>query len=148
MSGTFVPKILREKVAVDAGYRCGYCLSREAIVGAPMEIDYLVPESLGGLTIERNLWLACALCNGHKANRVAAIDPETGEQTRLFNPRGQVWSAHFRCSPEGELIIGSTPSGRATVVALNLNRISLVKARQLWAEVGWHPPKDSVEESG
>lgn len=135
-------------MATDAGFRCGYCLSREAVVGAPMEIDHLVPESLGGLTIERNLWLACSLCNGHKASRVAAIDPETGEQTRLFNPRNQVWSAHFRWSAEGDLIVGSTATGRATVAALNLNRIAIVKTRQLWVAVGWHPPKDSDEESG
>ncbi len=35
-----------------------------------------------------------------------------------------------------------TPVGRATIAALNLNRPSLVKARQAWVAVGWHPPKD------
>lgn len=32
----------------------------------PMEIDHIIPEALGGLTEEDNLWLACPLCNEHK----------------------------------------------------------------------------------
>lgn len=58
MSTAYIPKDLRERVAQQARYRCGYCLSAEAIVGAPMEIDHLVPQALGGLTEEDNLWLA------------------------------------------------------------------------------------------
>ena len=61
MSRTYVPTWLRERVADAARHRCGYCLSSEAVVGAPMEIDHLIPESLGGLTEEDNLWLACSL---------------------------------------------------------------------------------------
>src|SRR4051794_31228160 len=67
MSETFIPKALREEVAAEARSRCGYCLAAEAIVGMPMELDHLVPESLGGLTVAANLWLACSLCNNHKA---------------------------------------------------------------------------------
>ena len=40
MSRTYLPKALRERVAEAAKYRCGYCLSSEAIIGAPMEIDH------------------------------------------------------------------------------------------------------------
>jgi 5-methylcytosine-specific restriction endonuclease McrA len=142
VSGTYVPAWLRERVAEAARHRCGYCLTSEAIVGAPMEIDHLIPESLGGLTEEMNLWLACSLCNDHKADRMAAPDPVTGESVRLFNPRRQSWNVHFRWSEVGDRIVGLTPTGRATVVALHLNRPSLVKARQLWVTVGWHPPDD------
>jgi hypothetical protein len=60
----------------------------------------------------------------------------------LFNPRCQVGSEHFAWTPEGDRIIGLTPTGRTTVTTLNLNRLSLVKARQLWVSVGWHPPQD------
>jgi 5-methylcytosine-specific restriction endonuclease McrA len=105
-----------------------------------MEVDHLVPESLGGLTEEANLWLACSLCNDHKAGRTAAPDPLTGETVRLFNPRQQTWNAHFRWTQQGDRIVGRTPTGRATVVALNLNRPTLVRARQLWVAAGWHPP--------
>jgi 5-methylcytosine-specific restriction endonuclease McrA len=90
MSTTSIPKELRQRVAAQANYRCGYCLTSEAIVGTPMEIDHLIPESLGGLTEESNLWLACSLCKDHKSNRISAPDPESGEVVRFFDPRRQV----------------------------------------------------------
>jgi 5-methylcytosine-specific restriction endonuclease McrA len=70
MSEAYISKSLRERVTVAAGFRCGYCLTAEAIVGAPMEIDHIIPESLGGVTEEENLWLACSLCNDH--NQIAS----------------------------------------------------------------------------
>ncbi len=60
MSQTHVPNSLRERMSSEARFRCGYCLTREAVVGTPMEIDHIIPESLGGLTVEENLWLACS----------------------------------------------------------------------------------------
>lgn len=93
MSESYVPAELRRRIAEQARHRCGYCLSREDIVGAPMEIDHLIPESLGGRTEEENLWLACSLCNDHKANKIAGLDPLTGEIVRLFNPRNQSWGS-------------------------------------------------------
>ena len=79
MSQTYIPKALRAKVAAQARHRCGYCLTAEAVAGTPMEMDHLIPEALGGLTEEDNLWLACSLCNDHKGQRIVALDPETGE---------------------------------------------------------------------
>jgi hypothetical protein len=143
MSQTHIPKDLRERVSRQACHRCGYCLTAEAIVGAPMEVDHIIPESLGGATEEQNLWLACSLCNDHKANRIAALDPETETVVRLFDPRREVWCEHFQWTAEGDRVIGSTPTGRATVIALHLNRASLVRARRLWVAVGWHPPTDA-----
>ena len=142
MSRTYIPKGLRERVTAQARRRCGYCLTSEAIVGSPMELDHIIPEALGGLTEEDNLWLACPLCNGHKGDRIAAPDPETGESLRLFDPRHQVWREHIRWAVGGELVVGLTPTGRATVAALALNRPSLVNARRAWILVGWHPPAD------
>lgn len=95
MSQIYIPNALRERVAAQARYRCGYCLSTESVVGTPMEIDHIIPQSLGGPTEEDNLWLACPLCNDHKGNRMAALDPLTGEIVRLFNPRRQAWHEHF-----------------------------------------------------
>jgi hypothetical protein len=111
MSQTYVTKELRERVAVQARFRCGYCLTAEAIVGTPMEIEHLIPESLGGATEETNLWLACSLCNDHKSNRIAATDSESGEIVRLFDPRRQVWTEHFRWNEHGEEIVGLTATG-------------------------------------
>lgn len=142
MSSAYVPTELRRRVAEEGRYRCGYCLSQEAITGQLMEIDHLFPRSLGGLTIEENLWLACSACNDHKKNRVLAEDPKTGQLVRLFNPRFESWEEHFEWSDGGLRIRGRTPKGRATVEALHLNRPSVVKARRAWVEVGWHPPAE------
>jgi hypothetical protein len=142
MSQTYVPVELRERVRTAARHRCGYCLSAEAFTGTPMEIDHLIPESLGGLTEEDNLWLACVLCNLHWGNRTAGIDPGIREVVRLFDPRHQVWSDHFRWSDAGDLVVGLTPAGRATVEALQLNRAVRVEARRNWVVAGWHPPRD------
>jgi HNH endonuclease len=147
MSQTYISKDLRERVAEQARFRCGYCLTAEAIVDVPMEIDHLIPESLGGLTEEPNLWLACSLCNDCKSNRIAANDPVSGETVRLFDPRRQVWSEHFRWTEDGDTIVGITPTGRATVEALRLNRPALVKARQLWVCIGWHPPQNEATQN-
>ena len=78
----------------------------------------------------------------HRADRIAALDPQTGEIVRIFNPRHQNWSEHFAWNDSADRILGMTPTGRATVIALNLNRATLVRARQLWVRVGWHPPMD------
>ena len=142
MSRSRISKALRARVAAQARHRCGYCLSAESIVGTPMELDHLIPESLGGLTEEDNLWLACSLCNDSKSCRIAFEDPASGEVVRIFNPRHQDWHEHFRWSEDGCSIVGLTPIGRATVVALHLNRPTLVLARQAWVAVGWHPPED------
>ena len=142
MSRSRISKALCARVAAQARHRCGYCLVAESIVGTPMELDHLIPESLGGLTEEDNLWLACSLCNDSKSCRIAFEDPASGEVVRLFNPRHQDWHEHFRWSEDACLIVGLTPIGRATVVALHLNRPTLVLARQAWVAVGWHPPKD------
>ena len=55
-----------------------------------MEINHLIPQPLGGLTEEDNLWLACSLCNDYKSDRIAALDPFTDEIVRLFDPRHQM----------------------------------------------------------
>jgi hypothetical protein len=142
VSRSYVPADLRERVVAAARHRCGYCLTAEAVVGLPMEIDHIVPEALGGLTVEDNLWLACQPCNGHKSKRVSEIDPMTDELVRLFDPRRQVWVDHFIWDNDGSRIVGLTPTGRATVVALQLNRAVLVAARKIWVAAGWHPPRD------
>lgn len=142
MSRSHVSKALRKRIAVDARHRCGYCLTSSSITGMPMEIDHIIPESLGGPTVRENLWLACSMCNDHKGNRIAASDPHTGEIARIFDPRRQAWSDHFTWNAEGDQIIGKTPIGRATTAVVRLNRAELVEARRGWVLVGWHPPED------
>lgn len=142
MSRDYIPKALRERVASRSGHRCGYCRTATFLVGTTFEVDHIVPESFGGRSDEDNLCLACPTCNGHKSNRITAVDPSTHEVVPLFDPRHQVWTEHFAWNEEGDRILGSTPTGRATVEALQLNRPMLVYARWLWVGWGCHPPED------
>ena len=68
---------------------------------------------------------------------MSAEDPLTGETVRLFNPRTMSWFEYFVWTDEGDRIVGLTASGRATVIALQMNRAPLVIARQAWVSVGW-----------
>jgi hypothetical protein len=136
-----VPRHVRERVARSAGYCCGYCRTPQSIAGFRLTIEHIIPEAKGGRTVEANLWLACHACNEFKASRVHARDPGTGKRVRLWNPRRQRWPVHFRWSEDGTEILGLTPCGRATVIALRLNRPELVAARSLWVQVEWWPPR-------
>jgi hypothetical protein len=139
---TRAPRRVRERVAQAAGYCCGYCRTPQRITGERLRLDHIIPEASGGETVEDNLWLACVACNEFKGARTHGRDPKTGRAVRLFNPRQQVWTAHFRWSEDGTEIIGLTSCGRATVTALQLNRPEIVAARWLWVQAGWWPPKD------
>lgn len=142
MTRVYIPRALRERIAEQARHRCGYCLTPAVLIGAPLEIEHLIPVSLGGLTEEDNLWLACSLCNGHKGSRIAARDPLSGEIVSLFNPRRQPWNEHFAWTTTGDQIVGLTRTGRATIAALSLNRSALLLTRQTWIAAGLHPPRD------
>ena len=106
-----------------------------------MELDHLVPQSRGGRSERQNLWLACSQCNDFKSDRVRARDSETGRIVRLFNPRRDDWTEHFRWVDGGLIVEGLTPIGRATVAALKLNQRVRVIARRVWVAAGWHPPR-------
>jgi hypothetical protein len=142
MSRAHIPEAIRRRIAEAARYRCGYCHTLQAIVGYPLHIDHIIPEAAGGPSTEDNLWLSCSVCNNFKGVQTRATDPITQVEVPLFNPRTQVWSDHFTWSEDGIQIIGLTPIGRATVLALQLNTPFRIHARQRWASVGWHPPRD------
>jgi hypothetical protein len=136
----YIPLELRRQIEEDTGRRCGYCRSSAQIMGVPLEVEHIVPVSLGGNTERENLWLACHRCNKFKSNRIQALDPETEEPAQLFDPRHQNWHDHFRWSRDGTQILGLTATGRATVEALQMNNIYIVESRRFWIIAGWHPP--------
>ena len=143
MSLTSPSPAQRQAVAERSLYRCSYCQTQEEIVGLHFTIDHIIPESLGGTNELDNLCLACWDCNLIKQSRIAAIDPESGETVSLFHPNQQEWSEHFRWVDGGKFIEGQTANGRVTVNTLRLNRPLLVRSRERWIKVGWHPPPDS-----
>ena len=52
----------------------------------------------------------------------------------------QMEQLHLKRQRQG--LTGSEAAALAGIAALHLNRPSLVKARQAWVSVGWHPPLD------
>jgi 5-methylcytosine-specific restriction endonuclease McrA len=95
MSAVHVGRRLRAQVLADAGGRCGYCRSSEEITGAPLEIEHVIPEALGGPTRRDHLWAACRQCNALKGDRIEAIDPAPGTLAPLSNPRREAWAEQF-----------------------------------------------------
>lgn len=132
---------LDSRVRVAARHRCGYCLAPQHLVMARLEIEHIIPLARGGNDSESNLWLACPICNGHKSDKIEAIDPETRLVTALYNPRTQSWLDHFRWAADGVHIVGTTSTGRATVAALHLSDDpDALAVRTYWVLAGWQPP--------
>jgi hypothetical protein len=138
-----IPPDVEQRVRAAARERCGYCLSPQHLVMARLEIEHIIPLAHGGTNDEGNLWLACPLCNGHKSDKIEGVDPENGSRTPLYNPRAQVWSEHFQWADDGIHILGKTPIGRATVIALHLSDDpDALLVRSYWVMAGWHPPQE------
>ena len=138
-----IASAIDSRVRTAARQRCGYCLAPQHLVMARLEIEHIIPLARGGSDDESNLWLACPICNGHKSDKVEAVDPETGVSTALFNPRMLRWSGHFRWKEDGIRIVGTTAIGRATVAALHLNDDSdTLVVRGYWVLAGWQPPSE------
>jgi len=112
---------------------------------ARLEIEHIIPVGRGGSSEESNLWLSCPLCNKAKSDRTSAVDPASGQEVSIFNPRTQQWNEHFSWSADGLRIIGKSPTGRATVALLKLDSDSdAILVRSYWVQAGWHPPGEDV----
>jgi hypothetical protein len=131
---------LRRLVVARAHGCCEYCLSQMRYSSHSFAVEHLTPRKRGGKTVESNLALACQGCNEHKHAKVKARDLLTRKQVSLFHPRRQCWADHFIWSADDLEIIGLTPTGRATVIALQLNRAEVVNLRRILLAFGEHPP--------
>ncbi|WP_129673303.1 HNH endonuclease [Candidatus Chloroploca sp. Khr17] len=120
--------------------RCEYCLSPARYATQRLSVEHVLPRAKGGQTAFENLALACQGCNNHKYNHTEAFDPVSRLIAPLYNPRRDRWSDHFAWSADLLIMVGLTPTGRATVVNLLLNRAGVVNLRRLLLGVGEHPP--------
>lgn len=132
---------LHEEIVLRAGNRCEYCGLSQLGQEAAFHVDHVVPRSAGGPTAASNLALACVSCSLRKWAKQTAADPDSGREVDLFNPRTQIWNEHFRW--EGERVVGLTPTGRATVGSLAMNRLLILAIRQEETARGRHPPTRS-----
>src|SRR5882724_50513 len=98
-----------------AGHCCEYCRSQERFAMQSFSVEHIQPRSKLGTNAVDNLAVACQGCNNRKYNHAHATDPVTGETVPLFHPRQQQWKDHFTWNEDFTLILGLTPTGRATV---------------------------------
>lgn len=122
-----IPKKLQRAVWWRAGGLCEYCRFPEASSELRFVCDHILARQHLGRTTLENLALCCPFCNSHKGPNVSGVDPTTGAVIRLFHPRRDRWRTHFRWN--GATIVGRTPKGRATVVALAMNHSDQLDAR-------------------
>jgi len=119
---------------------CEYCLTQRKFSPDPFALEHIVPKSKGGATVDANLALSCQGCNGHKFTATEATDPLTLRMAPLDHPRLDRWSAHFQWSGDAVRVVGTSPTGRATVERLRLNREEVVNLREILVPLGKHPP--------
>jgi hypothetical protein len=133
-------KPLREQVWERARGRCEYCQMLQELDVQPFQLDHIRAKKHGGATTEANSALSCLPCNAFKGPNVAGYDPDTGVLVALFNPRIDQWEEHFAW--DGARLVGTTPTGRATIVVLRINAADRVEHRRLLIEAELFPRKD------
>jgi hypothetical protein len=132
-----IPILLRESIRIRAHRRCEYCLLHEEDSWETHQPDHIFARKHRGLTVAENLAWTCAVCNRQKGSDIASFDIGTERIVRLFHPRRERWTRHFRLS-EGR-ISPRTAVGRVTEFLLQLNRPDRVRVRQILARKGLYP---------
>ncbi len=128
-------RILVEQRAM---HRCEYCGMHQSLQGGQFHIEHICPTSHGGTSQLNNLALACPGCNLRKTDHMFAYDDGSEATVRLFNPRTDNWSEHFRWI--GYEVIGQTSIGRAMVALLDLNHPRRIRIRQAEEMFELFPP--------
>ncbi len=130
----------QEQIKARADHRCEYCQYWAEYSAQSFVYEHIIPNAKGGETLLNNLCYACGGCNGHKYTKTSGVDPVSKIVISLYNPRRQDWHEHFGWSDDYLHIVGATPVGLATVLALKMNRESLINIRALLLLAGKHPP--------
>jgi hypothetical protein len=132
----------RQAVLERARGCCEYCKSQGRFSAQAFSIEHIVPRHSGGETTLDNLALACQGCNNHKYTKTEARDSMSDSIVPLYHPRRQQWREHFAWNDDFTLVVGLTPTGRATVQTLHLNRAELINLRRVLYTMGEHPPAE------
>jgi len=141
MSDPHISVRQKREVAQRAGGCCEYCRSQARFSPDPFSVDHIRPRSKGGSNDIANLALSCQGCNSRKYISTEARDPISGQTVALFHPHRDRWADHFTWNHDCTLMIGHTPTGRATIDRLDLNRSALVNLRRILRQAHEHPPR-------
>ena len=136
----YVSAELRRHVRAQFANCCAYCRTAEALTATSFEFEHIVPLSAGGTTTINNVCFSCPMCNRFKSDHVCAVDPVSEESVPLFHPQQNHWADHFSWNDDYSEVVGLTSRGRATVIALKMNRILMIRIRRMWVAMGEHPP--------
>jgi hypothetical protein len=141
LSRTHVPAALRRLVVSRADGICEYCLIPHADTHFGCEVDHILSEKHGGLTVADNLAYSCLYCNRFKGSDLGSIGAG-GQLVPLFHPRRDRWNEHFRLDDDMTLQ-PLTPVGEVTVRLLAMNADErLFERRALHAENRYPPAAD------
>jgi hypothetical protein len=135
----------KETVSLRARGCCEYCKCPAAYSSDSFSIEHIIPRARGGDESLSNLALSCQGCNNRKFTRVESEDPVNGERASLFHPRRDHWADHFAWNADATLMIGLTPTGRATIERLQLNRPGVVNLRRILISAGLHSSVNSSD---
>jgi hypothetical protein len=136
----------RDMVSRRAHGICEYCRSPESYTPDTFEMEHIVPLVSDGSNEFTNLAFSCGGCNGRKGVKMTGLDPLTLQTVALFHPRQDRWRVHFHWNADATLLEGITPTGRATIAALQLNRLGCVNLRIALIALGMHPIDFADEE--
>ena len=64
---------------------------------------------------------------------------------RIAKTLAEEWKKHFAWNKDATKILGLTAEGRATIEALKMNRLELIRVRRMWVKMGEHPPSFELE---
>ena len=128
----------RKYIQEQSGGCCEYCRVKQGNQFARFQIDHIIPLKHNGTDSTENLCFSCADCNSYKGPNVAALDPLTGNATRLYNPREQEWKNHFQINLNAKLK-GLTPEGRTTIEVLRINLSARILQRQMAMKLDEYP---------
>jgi hypothetical protein len=120
---------------------CEYCRMPQAFDDLPFQPDHIIARVHGGTDAYGNRAWACVPCNLHKGTNLSGVDSQTGKIVRLFDPRRQSWTRHFRWN--GAVLEGKTQCGRATLWTLRINMPIRIALRQSLIDIGEFPPSDA-----
>jgi hypothetical protein len=137
-----VSKEVRRTVAERAGLRCEYCRCLSEFTSDDYAVEHIHPQARGGNNALANLAWSCPGCNSRKFTATTGIDPVTGDTVALYHPRRDRWGDHFAWAGGGLFIAGVSPTGRATVERIRLNRRRVVNLRYALITSEVHPPAD------
>lgn len=137
-----IPARLRRLVAERALGLCEYCLIHQDDAHFRFHVDHIISRKQRGPTTSGNLALCCLRCNVAKGTDPAFYLGRPRRLVRLYHPREDCWSDHFRFS--GARIVPLTDVGEATVRLLDLNASDRLLLRRALRVAGRYPSVEAL----